>query len=58
MPVEKAGNERVKVPAGEFDTQRITLAGQTTYWVSGEDWVVVKASTGTSERILVEFREG
>jgi len=58
IPVEKFGNERVKVPAGEFDTQRIKLSGQTTYWVNGEDWIVVKASAGTSERVLVEYRGG
>lgn len=56
IPVEKSGNERVRVPAGEFDTRRIKLSGQTTYWVNGDDWIVVKASAGTSERVLVEYR--
>lgn len=56
IPVERSGNEKVKVPAGEFDTRRIKLSGQTTYWVTGEDWLVVKASAGASERVLVEFR--
>jgi hypothetical protein len=56
--VEKSGNARVRVPAGEFDTRRIKLSGQTTYWVNGDDWIVVKASAGTSERVLVEYRGG
>ena len=56
IPVEQAGHERVKVPAGDFETRRIKLSGQTTYWVTGEDWIVVKASAGTSERVLVEYR--
>jgi hypothetical protein len=58
IPVEILADERVTVPAGTFATRKVLLAGQTSYWVTGDDWIVVKSGAGTSERVLVRYVEG
>lgn len=56
IPVEYLPAERVTVPAGTFDVRRFRLAGRTEYWVTGDDWVVVKSGGGESERVLVSLQ--
>ena len=55
IPVERVGRERVVVPAGTFDTQHFRLAGVSDYWITGEDWIVVKARVRDREFVLVSI---
>lgn len=56
IPVEHLPAERVTVPAGTFEARRYRLAGRTDYWVTGDDWIVVKSGGGDSERVLVSLQ--
>jgi hypothetical protein len=50
MPAERLGRERVRVPAGEFDTTRYRLAGANDLWIADEDWIVVKSVSPRQDR--------
>jgi len=58
IPVVRLPEEEVTVPAGRFKARHIRLSGITDYWVTGDDWLVVKSTTSAGERVLVEWREG
>lgn len=58
IPIERMGEQAIKVPAGRFETRRFRLAGQTEYWVFSDDWLVARSVSGQTERVLVEFRSG
>jgi hypothetical protein len=55
LPIERVGSERVSVPAGSFDTQHYRLADASDYWITGEDWIVVKARVRNHEYVLVDL---
>lgn len=57
IPVEQLGTETVEVPAGRFAARKLRLSGQTTYWATEGDWLVLKASSPTTERLLVSFSQ-
>jgi hypothetical protein len=58
IPVERLGEQKTATPVGTFTTRHIRLSGQTNYWVTGEDWIVVRSTAGSSERVLVRYVEG
>ena len=55
IPIERIGSERITVPAGSFDTQHFRLAGASDYWVTGDDWMVVKAKVRDAAYVLVSM---
>lgn len=57
IPVERLGTESIEVPAGKFTARKLRLSGQTTYWAADGDWLVVKASSASTERVLVSFSQ-
>jgi hypothetical protein len=57
IPIVRLPDEDVAVPAGRFKARHVRLSGVTDYWVTGDDWLVVKSSTSAGERVLVEWRE-
>ncbi len=57
IPIIRLPDEDIAVPAGRFKTRHIRLSGVTDYWVTGDDWLVVKSSSSAGERVLVEWRE-
>lgn len=60
MPVQKIGDERISVPAGEFDTTHYRLAGSTDIWIHGEDRLMVRMRAGRSNRdyVLTRYSTG
>mgnify|MGYP000969845717 CR=1 FL=1 len=42
------GQDEVEVPAGRFPTRKLKLSGQSLYWATEKDWLVVKSSTANS----------
>lgn len=57
IPIQRLGQDEVEVPAGRFPTRKLKLSGQSLYWATEKDWLVVKSSTANSVRVLIEFRE-
>ncbi len=57
IPIVRLPDEDVAVPAGRFKARHLRLSGITDYWVTGDDWLVVKSSSSAGERVLVEWRE-
>jgi hypothetical protein len=57
IPIVRLPDEEVSVPAGRFKARHLRLSGLTDYWATGDDWLVVKSTSGAGERVLVEWRE-
>lgn len=57
IPIVRLPDEEIAVPAGVFKTRHVRLSGFTDYWITGDDWLVVKSSSSAGERVLVEWRE-
>ncbi len=52
-PIEKLGRERIRVPAGEFETTRYRIAGTTEVWLHGEDRLLVRMRNERFDRDYV-----
>jgi hypothetical protein len=48
--IERLATERATAPAGTVDAHRVGIAGRTDYWVSGEDWLVVRMARNSGYR--------
>jgi hypothetical protein len=53
MPMERVGPERIRVPAGEFDTVRYRMAGMADVWVHGEDRLLIRMRQERADRDYV-----
>jgi len=50
MPFERIGEERIAVPAGEFDTVHYRLGGRTDVWLHGEDRLMIRMRNESADR--------
>jgi len=50
LPFERLGEERITVPAGEFDTVHYRLGGRTDVWLHGEDRLMVRMRNVAADR--------
>lgn len=55
-PIERLGDGRIAVPAGEFDTVRYRILGSTDIWIHGEDRLMVRMRNERADRDYVLTR--
>ena len=56
MPFERIGEERIAVPAGEFDTVHYRIGGGTDIWLHGTDRLMIRMLNEAADREYVLTR--